>query len=249
MTTPEIIVVTAAYGTQKVAELGGQAALLPLIKASGADGVEIRRELFSDNELCLLHALGNAITQHQLSASYSVPEALWLEDGALNPRLAQFLQEAEQLGAKRLKIALGHFVDLAEAQLLAVLAASSVTVVVENDQTPDSKLAPMLNFFHRACDAALPLDMTFDMGNWQWTGEDALQAAAQLSRYVSYIHVKTAVPHGESFRAVALDESDGSWRALLSALPKDAPRGIEFPLEGADLLAVTRHYVDQLRAL
>lgn len=249
MARPEIIVVTAAYGTQKVAESGGQSALLPLIKAAGADGVEIRRELFSEDDLLRLNTLNKAIAQQQLSASYSVPEALWLEDGSLNPRLGQFLLEAEQIGAKRLKIALGHFVDLADASLAEVLAASPVTVVVENDQTPDSKLAPMQNFFHRACDAALPLDMTFDMGNWQWTGEDAMQAAAQLSRYVSYIHVKAAVPHGESFRAVALDETDGSWRALLKALPADAPRGIEFPLEGEDLLAVTRHYVDLLRAL
>ena len=245
---PEIIVVTAAYGAQKVAELGGQTALLPLIKQAGADGVEIRRELFNENELCLLHALGNAISQHQLSASYSVPEALWLDDGALNPRLAQFLQEAEQIGAKRLKVALGHFVELDASALRAVLNASTVTLVVENDQTPDSKLTPMLRFFHQACDAALPLDMTFDMGNWQWTGEDGLQAAAQLSRYVSYIHVKTAVPHGETFRAIALDQADDSWRSLLNSLPTDAPRGIEFPLEGADLLAVTRHYVDLLRA-
>jgi sugar phosphate isomerase/epimerase len=249
MAHPEIIVVTAAYGTQKVAESGGQSALLPLIKAAGADGVEIRRELFSEDDLLRLNTLNKAIAQQQLSASYSVPEALWLEDGSLNPRLGQFLLEAEQIGAKRLKIALGHFVDLSDALLAEVLAASPVTVVVENDQTPDSKLAPMQNFFHRACDAALPLDMTFDMGNWQWTGEDAMQAAAQLSRYVSYIHVKAAVPHGESFRAVALDETDGSWRALLKALPADAPRGIEFPLEGEDLLAVTRHYVDLLRAL
>ncbi|MBK0092404.1 MULTISPECIES: sugar phosphate isomerase/epimerase [Erwiniaceae] len=249
MPHPEIIVVTAAYGTHKVAELGGQTALLPLIKAAGADGVEIRRELFSEDDLLQLHSLNKAIAQQQLSASYSVPEALWLEDGSLNPRLGQFLLEAEQMGAKRLKIALGHFVDLSDASLVEVLAASPVTVVVENDQTPDSKLAPMQTFFHRTCDAALPLDMTFDMGNWQWTGEDAMQAAAQLSRYVSYIHVKAAVPHGESFRAVALDETDGSWRVLLKALPADAPRGIEFPLEGEDLLAVTRHYVDLLRAV
>ncbi|WP_058973192.1 sugar phosphate isomerase/epimerase family protein [Type-D symbiont of Plautia stali] len=249
MAHPEIIVVTAAYGTQKVAELGGQTALLPMIKAAGADGVEIRRELFSEDDLLRLHTLHKALAEQQLSASYSVPEALWLEDGTLNPRLAQFLLEAEQIGAKRLKIALGHFVDLSDPQLVEVLAASPVTLVVENDQTPDSKLAPMVNFFHRACDAALPLDMTFDMANWVWTGEDALQAAEQLSRYVSYIHVKAAIPHGETFSAIALDETDGSWRPLLSALPKDAPRGIEFPLEGADLLAVTRHYVDLLRAV
>lgn len=248
MKSPEIVVVTAAYGWQKVAEVGGQTVLLPLIKAAGADGVEIRRELLSAQEQRHLPTLAHVLTQHQLSASYSVPEALWLAGGGLNPRLAQFLLEAQQIGAKRLKMALGQFVDLSDSTLSDLLTASPVTLVVENDQTSDSKLTPLLNFFHRACDAALPLDMAFDMGNWQWTGEQALQAATQLSRYVSYIHVKAAVPHGDSFRAIALDESDGHWRALLQVLPQDAPRGIEFPLEGPDLLAVTRHYVGLLRA-
>ena len=55
MAHPEIIVVTAAYGTHKVAELGGQTALLPLIKAAGADGGEIRRELFSEEDLWRQH--------------------------------------------------------------------------------------------------------------------------------------------------------------------------------------------------
>ncbi|HCW47042.1 MAG TPA: xylose isomerase, partial [Erwiniaceae bacterium] len=47
----EIVVVSAAYGHQKVAELGGQRALLPIIAEAGADGVEIRRELFTESEL------------------------------------------------------------------------------------------------------------------------------------------------------------------------------------------------------
>ena len=38
----EIVIVTSAYGADTVRQLGGQAALLPMIKASGADGVEIR---------------------------------------------------------------------------------------------------------------------------------------------------------------------------------------------------------------
>ncbi|HGY5777437.1 TPA: sugar phosphate isomerase/epimerase, partial [Serratia marcescens] len=43
-------------------------------------------------------------------------------------------------------------------------------------------------------------------------------------------------------------DTDGSWRDLLARLPNDAPRGIEFPLQGDDLEAVTRHYVNILRA-
>ncbi|VEA71012.1 Uncharacterised protein [Serratia rubidaea] len=43
----EVIVVTGAYGTDTVQQRGGQAAMLPIIADAGADGVEIRRELFS----------------------------------------------------------------------------------------------------------------------------------------------------------------------------------------------------------
>ncbi len=89
--------------------------------------------------------------------------------------------------------------------------------------------------------------MTFDMANWCWTQEDAEQAAVALGKYVSYVHVKAAVPHKESFRAIALDDADDSWRTLLAQLPASAPRGIEFPLAGSDLTAVTRHYVTLLR--
>ncbi len=53
----KIIVVTAAYGNDHVKSLGGQAAVLPFIADAGADGVEIRRELFSAHELNALPAL------------------------------------------------------------------------------------------------------------------------------------------------------------------------------------------------
>lgn len=42
----KIIVITSACGTDTVRQLGGQVAILPMISAAGADGVEIRRELF-----------------------------------------------------------------------------------------------------------------------------------------------------------------------------------------------------------
>jgi hypothetical protein len=53
----KIIVVTAAYGNDHVKALGGQSAVLPFIAGAGADGVEIRRELFSADELNRLPAL------------------------------------------------------------------------------------------------------------------------------------------------------------------------------------------------
>lgn len=83
--TREIIVVTGAYGTDTVRQLGGQSALLPIIADADADGVEIRRELFSEQELQSLPALAKAIEQHQLFAVYSAPEALFTPQHQLNP--------------------------------------------------------------------------------------------------------------------------------------------------------------------
>lgn len=245
----EIVVVTAAYGQQQVAALGGQQALLPLIQQAGADGVEIRRELFDAAALANLPALAHAIQQHQLRASYSVPDTLFCDDGALNPQLENYLKEAQQLNAQRLKLALGGFNgELYGADLRALSERYPIELAVENDQTVNGKLAPTLHFFQAAERENLPVVMTFDMGNWLWTQENAQDAAAQLGRFVRYIHVKAAEPHGDSYRAVALDEAKkDDWRQLLQQLPDDAPRGIEFPLEGEDLLAVTRHYVSLLR--
>ena len=245
---PDIIVVTAAYGHAQIAALGGQRALLPIIQQAGADGVEIRRELLDDTALTDLPALGRAVAQHQLHASYSVPDTLFCDGGEINPRLIHYVEEARQLNAQRLKVALGDFTGaLPRETLQTLLADLPFQLTVENDQTEHGLLAPSVAFFTAVREANLPISMTFDMGNWCWTGEDADQAAQQLAAQVGYVHVKAAVPHQDSFRAIALDEADDHWRTLLQQLPAQAPRGIEFPLEGDDLTAVTRHYVSLLR--
>lgn len=118
---------------------------------------------------------------------------------------------------------------------------------MENDQTDCGQLAPMQRFQAACRERALPVTLTFDMGNWLWVGDSPEEAARHLAPAVSYIHVKAAVPHKDNFRAVAPDGADSRWLDLLGQLPADAPRGIEFPLEGADLTAVTRHYVNLLR--
>ncbi|GLR07502.1 xylose isomerase [Mixta theicola] len=237
---PEIIVVTAAYGHQKVAELGGQQALLPIIAEAGADGVEIRRELLTESELQRLPQLAEAIAEHQLKTFYSVPDALFVEDGSVNPQLDRYLQEAEQLHAQLLKLAAGPWRPGAEI----TLANHEIRLVVENDQTEYGRLDAIAPFFAQRHATS---GMTFDMGNWLWTGDDAVAAAHLLAPYVSYIHVKAAIPYGDSWRAIELDEADNVWRELLKLLPGSVPRGIEFPLQGNDLVAVTRHYVDLLR--
>lgn len=244
----KIIVVTAAYGHDRIVSLGGQQALLPIIANAGADGVEIRRELLSNTQLDSLPELARQITEHKLQACYSAPEPLFCEDGKLNPLIPSLLLEAHQLNASWLKLSLGNFRSSQQFPLLQQwLAQNDVALVVENDQTISGKLA-LMQRFQAACKVLnLPVKLTFDMANWLWVDESPEAAARVLASGVSYIHVKAAIPHHYHYRAVAPDDAEPRWMELLNNLPGDAPRGIEFPLEGRDLTAVTRHYVNLLR--
>lgn len=244
----KIMVVTAAYGAEQVRQAGGQRAMLPVIAGAGADGVEIRRELFNSEELLALPALGESIELLGLLACYSAPAALFMPDGTLNPDLPRYLSEASTLNALWLKVSLGHFSDTQPLHALrALLDESGMALVVENDQTNCGQLAPMQRFKAACRVHQMPVTLTFDMGNWLWVGDSPEEAARHLAPAVSYIHVKAAEPHHEKYRAVPPDQADARWLALLDNLPADAPRGIEFPLVGDDLTAVTRHYVDLLR--
>jgi len=244
----KIIVVTAAYGADKVREAGGQRAILHVIAGAGADGVEIRRELFNEAELASLSTLAGSIELLGLLACYSAPDALFTPDGILNPMLPRYLEEAATLNALWLKVSLGHFSDRQQLDALhALLDETGMTLVVENDQTNCGQLAPMQRFKAACRVMNLPVNLTFDMGNWLWVGESPEEAAKHLAPAVSYIHVKAAGPHQQQYRAVPPDHDSTRWQALLDQLPADAPRGIEFPLEGPDLTAVTRHYVNLLR--
>ena len=244
----KIIVVTAAYGHDRIAAMGGQHALLPIIANAGADGVEIRRELFNHTQLDALPELAQQIVEHRLEACYSAPEPLFVEDGKLNSLIPSLLLEAHQLNAKWLKLSLGHFRSSQQFSLLQQwLEKTDVALVVENDQTNCGKLAPMQRF-QAACNGLnLPVALTFDMANWLWVDESPEAAARVLAPSVGYIHVKAAVAHHYHYRAIALDDAEPHWMELLKSLPADVPRGIEFPLEGRDLTAITRHYVNLLR--
>lgn len=244
----KIIVVTGAYGRQQVAEAGGQQAFLPIIAEAGADGVEIRRELFTDSQRQQLPALASAIRSHSLTAFYSVPDPLFSSDGVINPLLPRFFDEAEQLGVKMIKFSRGSACgDISAEQLAQHLATSPVPVTLENDQTQGGTIAAMEQLMTRYGSLSQITGMTFDTGNWCWLGESPDEACQRLSGYVSYIHLKVAVHAASSWRAIPPALSGGDWQRWLAALPDNVPRGIEFPLVGEDLVAVTSQYVSLLR--
>ena len=123
-------------------------------------------------------------------------------------------------------------------------------LLIENDQTDTAgTLAALQDFFDSAQAYGLSLGMTFDMGNWHWTGECPLQAATTLAQQVRYVHCKGVQRQPQRWVAVPLAQSSAPWRAVLRQLPANLPWAIEYPLAGDDLAHVTQTEIAQLRQL
>ncbi|MFF5864536.1 AP endonuclease [Pseudomonas sp. NPDC012596] len=237
----------SSYGADLVRQQG-QESFLELLAAAGVTRVEWREELFDDApDAAALSAASHALG---LECLYSSPLELWTPDGQLDPRLPAKLALARAFGAVALKVSLGHYhpqLDLTALQ--ALLHDGAPVLLVENDQTPQGgRIEPLLQFFQRSEALVLPLGMTFDIGNWQWQGESALQAAQQLGRWVRYVHCK-AVQREASGRLVAVVPQAAdlvAWETLFDEFTPGLVRAVEYPLAGADLLALTRAQVNNL---
>jgi sugar phosphate isomerase/epimerase len=245
MKTP-VLVVASAYGADFVRQVG-HAHLIPIVAAAGAAGLEIRRELFVDlPDFDVLHDL---LIAHRLFSVYSAPIELFRPDGALaRAELDQVMWEAKQLRSRFVKVALGHFSPQSNMlEWARFVAQAPVPVLLENDQTMHGGQLDVIASFLALCSGSgMPLGMTFDMGNWRWSGVDAEAAARTLAGHVQYVHCKGVRDDNGQLRAVPLEEDDAGWRRLFSHFPRGVQRAIEFPLVGQDLEAVTRDYVNML---
>ena len=244
-----VLVATSAYGASMVRQLG-QTHFIDVVADAGAAGIEIRRELFT-SDLPDLARMGAAIAARSLYSVYSAPIELWGEDGLVQQQtLQQMMDEAALLGARYLKVSLGHYPAAPDVKALgAWLAAAPVLLLVENDQTSHGgRLEPMKRFLDDAHEATMAVGLTFDIGNWQWAGENAQEAACLLAPYVRYVHCKTVKNDAGRLSAVPVSETDPAWRALFAHFPAHVQRAIEFPIAGADLIADTRRYIQMLAA-
>lgn len=247
----KVIVVASAYTHDFIKQNGGQASLLNMIHQAGADGVEIRRELLENTSFSFLTGLSGKIKQHRLRCYYSVPFPLFADNGQLNPDIAHYFAEARALDAELIKFSLGHYQPDSEIDAFALLLnAQRCRLVVENDQTAEcATLARFKGFFAKVEVTQLPIEMTFDTGNWSWVGEDAESAAQTLSDYVGYIHVKATKQENGKIHAIPPQPYNDRWLSLIHRyLPADIPLGIEFPLTGENLIDTTAHYVKLLKA-
>ncbi len=247
-----VLISLSAFGAAEVRR-HGQLWAAELALQAGADGVEVRSELLVDAER-ELPAIARAVSAAGKSLVYSSADDLWAKDGSLDlDALKRAQGAARTLGAPRIKMAIGGFGPTSHPSLQALqgqLCAGGVELVIENDQsTSAGTLANLQNFFRAATAQGLDLGLTFDMGNWHWTGECPLQAAQAMAAQVRYVHCKGVQRLTQRWVAVPLAESSAPWRAILRAMPAGLPWAIEYPLIGDDLLNTTRHEINSLRRL
>lgn len=253
----EIVIVASAFGIEQIREQGHQA-YVPVAASVGAAGFEVRRELLpadADGSVAMgeLAALGESIAAHGLWSVYSTPATLYTHDGALDREAVRTtLAEARAAGARTVKFQLGGFAGEASAELLVeLLQSTSARVLVENgQQIVGGSLVQFRDLFSAldAAGAADALGMTFDVGNWQWPGEVPLDCALALAPHVEYIHCKSVAGEGARRFAVAPASNDLQFAAVLAALPRGVPRGIEFPFDTADLARDAQRHVAWLKA-
>lgn len=251
-TGSSVFISLSAFGAAEVRR-HGQLWFSELSLAAGADGVEVRSELLVEpaRELPLI---AKALRAAGKTLVYSSAEFLWGADGTLDePALERALAATGTLGAARLKMAIGGFRPGSYPTLIRLqerLQCAKAELVIENDQTEQAgSLTAMQDFFATADAQGVFLGMTFDMGNWHWTGECPLQAAIALAPQVRYVHCKGVQRQPQRWVAVPLAESSAPWRAVMRALPVDVPYAIEYPLTGDDLQAVVQRETEQLRGV
>ncbi|MGW8467011.1 sugar phosphate isomerase/epimerase family protein [Pseudomonas sp. CLCA07] len=250
MNKPPVSISLSSYGADLVRQRG-QGSFIDILAAAGATQIEWREELLTDENPL---QLADDSRSQGLECIYSAPMELWLAGQSKpNPELLTTLERAESFGAKWLKVSLGYFTDNNDLQTLSrVLAQSPVQLLVENDQTlHGGRIEPFQRFFGEVEQHQLPIKMTFDIGNWQWQDQSAASAARLLGRHVGYVHCK-AVTRRADGKLVAIPPTPSDvqlWEQLLRHMTQGVMRAAEYPLQGDDLVQLTREHVATLAHL
>ena len=247
-----ILISLSAFGTAEVRR-HGQLWFTQLSHEAGADGVEVRSELLQDAAR-ELPAIAQAVRSAGTRVVFSSAEPLWRADGTLDlAAVERAFCAADTLGAATLKMAMGGFGRCSNSTLAKLqqrLQSDAIELLIENDQTAAAgSLTALQDLFAAADTHGLALGMTFDIGNWHWSGECPLLAAAALAAQVRYVHCKGVQQQASRWVAVPLAQSSAPWRAVLRRLPTAVPWAIEYPLAGDDLSAVVKQEIRQLREL
>jgi len=245
-----IVISLSSFGASEV-KRHGQAKFVDISKEAGADGVEIRSELLSPNKSELSFIAQQAEWMHRV---FSCAAPLFSGDGELQTdNISYALECSELLRADVIKFSIGGGSRASYQQykrLGTLLGNKASSVLIENDQSNTSgSIFHLKRFFDKSTEAGLKLGMTFDIGNWHWTGECPRTAVDEFVDRVKYVHMKGVYRQPAKWVAVPLAESQAPWKSILDSLPAKTPWAIEYPLIGDDLVEITKREVEQLRAL
>ncbi|MEB4887680.1 hypothetical protein [Priestia megaterium] len=160
-------------------------------------------------------------------------------------------QEAVQLGAKWIKVSLGHF-HLDRSNVLDLKEFLSlnhgIELLIENDQSVyGGNIRSMKAFFEKAAIHDVPVDMTFDAGNWFFSGQDVREALHELSTYLKYLHLKQVEEREEGLVTLSLDfEGNHRWINVMKCFPAELVKGLEFSIEPKEAV---KKYIDSVTQL
>ncbi|WP_027410526.1 sugar phosphate isomerase/epimerase family protein [Anoxybacteroides tepidamans] len=245
----KVIVPLNAFKEEELKEKGYRY-YISAVSQLGADGVEIRRELLTD-EVFPLVKLKSLITEFALLAIYSAPIDLWKQDGALNcKQLRTVFEEAKQIGATIVKVSLGFYdpniSDIRFLQQWLDEHTGSIRLLVENDQTSyGGAIRHLYSFFQKVMLHQLPVGMTFDIGNWKYCGEDMTEALQKFSPFIGYVHLKHVEKRNKLWTTLPLPiEGRAEWRNILNVLPSHLPVALEFPMENVQMV---ERYVQMIK--
>ncbi|GEN48708.1 sugar phosphate isomerase/epimerase family protein [Ligilactobacillus pobuzihii] len=217
-----------------------QVELVNRVKKLGADGIEVRREYFTDLEQELA-GVGAKAKDAGLIVNYSVPDVVFEENGELNPKLNQYFTEGKKMGISKIKFNTGYFKNFT-GDLKAEfdkLPLDEIEMNVENDQTPVSGTVKAIDTFLSSIHLAgfTSIGYVYDLGNWAFTHGDAIASADALSKFTNYIHLKNTIDNnGDLSTSEDLDIGVFDWRDILTHLPKNVQFALEYPMSSDELV-------------
>lgn len=239
-----------------------EAAVRAAVRAArdaGADGFELRRELLpAEQGPEQLARLREFLGTFPSPPCYSTPQTLFDAKRFERASVVRSLAEARSLGCWLVKFSLGDAPEQGEggsADLRSTLEAwrtkaPGLQVTVENGQeASDGDVERWGRFFGWAEASGCPIRMTFDIGNWDCLGVNAVDAARILGRRVAYLHCKSVerVRGGCVSRPV---DAASEQHPVLDFLPEGVPRAVEFGVaeEGRATGESLQGHVSRLRS-
>ncbi|MCE4994217.1 sugar phosphate isomerase/epimerase family protein [Staphylococcus xylosus] len=223
-----------------------QVELFDYIVDMGFNSIEVRREYFKSVNR-EIDSISQFSLEKNITILYSIPDAIFLENGEVNPYIKRYFEEAINLKATHVKMTIGNYQNKAQLQNLSLINDQPFVFTIENDQTMQSgTIQNILKFLTEAKNEEINIGYTYDSGNFRYVGEDEIIGAEKLGGYVSYIHLKNVTQSADKLLATSLEQGDIDWRKAISYLPKDVPIALEYPSDDKEEILKDKHSVEGL---